>query len=266
MKCEEVEKLIVDFLDRKLGSEITEEIEQHLASCEKCLDEVKETKELFSVIAGAPAVKPAETLRINFYHMLHGQINKNGVIDSNPVGKKKVNRRIVLYVIAAGLLILVAGTFLGLLLHTGMTGSRDREISQMKTEISDLRKTTMMSMIQQESSSGRIMAVSYAQEIDSPDQNVIDVLVKTLNGDRNVNVRLAAAYALGKFAGQQSVCDSLVASLSQQTDPVIQVTLINILAERKARSALIPIQKIISNRSTMNEVKTVAKNSLHYFI
>jgi len=100
------------------------------------------------------------------------------------------------------------------------------------------------------------------EELDKPDQNVIDVLVKTLNNDKNVNVRMAAAYALSKFADQRTVCDSLVKSLSLQRDPILQVTLINILAERKEKSALKPIQEIIANRSTMKEVKAVAQNSL----
>ncbi len=98
------------------------------------------------------------------------------------------------------------------------------------------------------------------------DENVIDVLVKTLNNDKNVNVRLAAAYALSKFAYERSVSDSLVKSLTRQTDPILQVALINILAERKEKSALRPIQEIISNKSTLKEVRDVAENSLHVLI
>ena len=54
-------------------------------------------------------------------------------------------------------------------------------------------------------------------DLDNPDDNVIGVLVKTLNNDKNVNVRMAAAYALSKFAYQRAVCDSLVKSLSLQS-------------------------------------------------
>ena len=64
----------------------------------------------------------------------------------------------------------------------------------------------------------------------------------------------------------EHVCDSLVKSLSQQTDPILQVALINILAERKVKSALKPIQEIIANKSTLKEVRNVAENSLHVLI
>jgi hypothetical protein len=46
----------------------------------------------------------------------------------------------------------------------------------------------------------------------------------------------------------------------------LQVTLINILAERKVKSALVPIQKIIANRNTLKEVRAVAENSLRVLI
>ena len=121
-------------------------------------------------------------------------------------------------------------------------------------------------MLKEESSSDRIHAVSYVDDLDTPDENVIEVLIKTLNHDKNVNVRMAAAYALSKFAGQRAVCDSLVKSLELQNDPIIQVTLINILVERKEKSALIPIQKIIANKSTLKEVRAVAENSLRVLI
>jgi hypothetical protein len=77
---------------------------------------------------------------------------------------------------------------------------------------------------------------------------------------------MAAAYALSKFANKRAVCDSLVNSLSLQSDPILQVTLINILAERKEKSAFVPIQRIIANKSTLKEVRAVAENSLRVLI
>ena len=56
--------------------------------------------------------------------------------------------------------------------------------------------------------------------------------------------------------------DSLVASLSKQTEPIIQIVLINILAEKKETRAIRPIQEIISNGNTMKEVRDIAEKSL----
>lgn len=268
MKCEDVDKLMIDYLDRTLDSNTAEEIDKHLAVCERCLDDMKDTKEMLSGFAGAPAVKPDDSLRINFYHMLHSEINKTAHAMSKedaPVKKISFNRQWIS--IAAGIALFAAGSFIGIFVNSGISNSKNNnEISQLHTEVSDLKKAAMFTMLQQESSSDRIQAVRYADDLQSPDQNVIDVLLKTLNTDRNVNVRMAAAYALSKYADQKVVCDSLVQSLTSQTDPIMQVTLINLLAERKVKTAMVPIQRIISNKKTIKEVRNVAENSLHAFI
>jgi hypothetical protein len=264
MKCEEVELKMVDYLDGNLSQGDREEIEKHLETCERCLDELRESQQILNLITKDELVKPDESLRINFYHMLHSEIKKaeeqKTISLKQPVIPWYTLGR---YRAAAGLALLIAGTFLGMLIHSGLGNSvASDELKQLHSEVSELKKASMFTMLKDESSSDRIQAVRYVEELDKPDQNVIDVLVTTLNNDRNVNVRMAAAYALSKFADQRSVCDTLVKSLSLQSDPILQVTLINILTEKKEKSALKPIQEIIANRSTMKEVRTVAQNSL----
>jgi hypothetical protein len=77
-----------------------------------------------------------------------------------------------------------------------------------------------------------------------------------------VNVRLAALYSLATFADNRSVRDSLVLSLPKQTEPLIQVMLINLLAERRDNRAIGPIKEIISNKNTLPAVKDAAQRSL----
>jgi hypothetical protein len=260
MKCEEVQALIIDYLDNKLEREQILGIEKHLETCEKCLDELKDSQQLLQMISDDKMVEPDESLRINFYHMLHNEIRKNE--NQNPDTIKSAQIKWYdksVYRIAAGIALLICGTFIGMTFYSGITNSRQtRELSQLKSEVNALRKTALFTMLKDESSSHRIQAVNYADEIDTPDENLIDALVKTLNNDRNVNVRMAAAYALAKFTAQRSVCDSLVKSLSLQSDPILQVTLINILVDLGEKNALEPIQQILSNDKTLEEVKTVA--------
>ena len=41
MKCEEVELRMIDYLDKNLEESISHEIEKHLESCERCIDDLK---------------------------------------------------------------------------------------------------------------------------------------------------------------------------------------------------------------------------------
>ena len=128
-----------------------------------------------------------------------------------------------------------------------------------------MKEVVMLNLIDDQSASQRIKAVSYAEEMANPDQQVIDVLVNTLNHDKNVNVRLAALYSLARFADRRSVRDSLVNSLSTQTEPIIQVVLINLLAEKRETRAIAPIRNIMTNKKTLKEVKDAAQQSLKVF-
>lgn len=262
MNCSEVESRMMDWLDNTLEEGLRKDIESHLVNCERCLDELKDVKQVMQFIANQEEAKPDDSLRINFYHMLHREIQKNEKRNTLTPPKPPIrwfdNRAAI---IAAAFALIICGTFLGAFIQSKIINSNPaNQLKQLQSEVSDLKKAVMFTMLNEESSSNRIQAVNYADELANPDKKVIDVLVRTLNQDKNVNVRMAAAYALAKFADQGYVCDSLVTSLSRQEDPILQVTLINILVEKKVKSALKPIQQIITNKSTLKEVRNVAEN------
>src|SRR5262249_15895894 len=161
---------------------------------------------------------------------------------------------------------LAGGIGIGMAIKSGPPTNTVAEINSLKTEVNDLEKKMkeqeMLNLIDDESASQRIKAVSYAEEMASPDDKVIDALFHSLNKDKNVNVRLAALYSLARFADRHAVRDSLVSSLGIQTEPIIQVVLINLLAEKRERKAIAPIQEIMTNKKTLKEVKDAAQKSL----
>ncbi len=264
MKCEELEEKIIDYLDNKLDKEENLEIEKHLETCERCLDEFRDLQEVMKLISSKEEVEPDDSLRINFYHMLHSEIKKSKGSRTAETTSPWFNRTI--FRIAAGFALLICGTLIGIMIQSGVRNSHQAQLEQLRSEVTTLKKTAMFTMLKEESSSNRLQALNYADELDAPDQNVIEVLVKTLNTDKTVNVRMAAAYALAKYADQQQVCNSLVKSLSLQSDPILQITLINILVERREKSAVKPIQKILTDENTMEEVKHIAENGIKMLI
>ncbi len=262
MKCEEIEMKMIDYLDGNLSEIEKEDFEKHIETCERCLDELMHSQKVLQLADQVPIEKPDESLRINFFHMLHDEIRKADEKDKTQTHSQSTawyNRSSLRY--AAGIAFLISGTAIGIFINAGLKNAgRSAELKRLQSEVTDLKRTALFTMLKEESSSYRIQAVGYADEIESPDENVIEVLINTLNHDKNVNVRMAAAYALEKFATERSICDSLVKSLSQQTDPILQVTLINILVGIKEKSALQPIQQILTNENTIEEVKRVAEN------
>lgn len=264
MNCDESVTKMMDYLEGNLSQHEVEQLEKHLASCERCMDEVREYQTILKDIANTEMETPDESLRINFYHMLHSEIEKQ----KKTIEPTKVLRMNFPYSkVAAGLALLVAGTFIGMVLNPLLKhDNQNSELTQLKTEVQSMKEVVMMNMLNEESPSDRIKAVNYAEEIPSPNDQVIEALVKTLNTDKNVNVRMAAAYSLSKFSNRQIVVDSLVKSLEKQTDPTIQIVLMDILVQKREASAVRPMQKIMSSDKTIKEVKDIAKKNIQILL
>ena len=117
----------------------------------------------------------------------------------------------------------------------------------------------MMALLNNEhSASTRMQGVSVAYELNKPDDEIVSVLVKTLNSDPNTNVRLAALDALSKFSREDGVCKSLIESLATQKDPIIQIALIQLMVKMKEKSIVKQLEKIATDNKTMKAVKTEA--------
>jgi len=281
--------MMVDYLDQAMDVIYSDAVKQHLAGCDQCRREAEELQELLLAMAASEMRQPGQEMRETFQLMLQSELNmettdrllhegeESGVGSggmkggSGQVGEGVSGGRGKLKVLsggwlwwrmAAAVVLLVGGVGIGVLLSSRKLSDRPDQLTAMQKEIKEMKQMLLYSLIDDESASQRIKAVGYAEEMSNPDQKVIEVLVGTLNHDKNVNVRLAALYSLSSFADNRVVRDSLVASLPGQTEPLIQVMLINLLATKRDSRAIGPIREIISNKNTLPEVKQAAEQSL----
>lgn len=260
MKCEDIEHLMIDYLDNTLDEETRVLVDSHLASCEKCPGLFKESRKLLNLISDSGMEQPDDSLRANFYKTLHNEIkNTDRIIQvpSIPSSARSIN---LFMRIAAGLALLITGFFAGnMVKFNGTPGNPDERIEQLQSEVTEMRKQMMFTMLNESSSSYRLKAIGYTDELNNADDEVVKALLNTLNNDDNVNVRIAAAFSLERFTDNRMVCDSLIASLPRQADPVVQVTLINILVDIREKSVLRILYQIISDENTLTEVRSVAE-------
>ncbi|HLF33350.1 MAG TPA: zf-HC2 domain-containing protein [Cyclobacteriaceae bacterium] len=266
MKCEEVQSVLIDYIDGGLEAETRKEIDDHLKSCEVCSGELARERMIIDKMAGSETIIPGERLRANFHAMLKSEIEN--LARANSIKETPIHRILGIkwsspfMRIAAGLAILIAGIAIGVFIRSGSGRQQSGQLSELKIEMQEMKEMLMLTMLNEESASQRIKAVNYTSEISVPDQKVITALISTLNHDKNVNVRMAAAYSLSKYWDNTLVRDSLVESLGRQNDPIIQIVLINIFTDKKEIKAIRPMQDIIMNENTISEVKDIAEKSL----
>jgi hypothetical protein len=266
MPCNDAELLLIDYLDNQLSNTSKKSLGQHLQGCVQCSRQLAEYRELFQSIAAQKTEKPGPALRDNFNSMLQSEINMLAtarIIEPTMKKTASVHSLTGFLVKVAACLILLAG---GIILGTSVTGQRNAEniaqVTALRREVKAMKEAMIFSLLADESASERIKAISYAEQMSDPGQGIITALIRTLNLDQNVNVRLAALGSVSKFSSNQVIRDSLVNSLRFQQEPIVQIVLINILTDRKEKRAVDAIKEIISNKTTLAPVKDAAEKGL----
>jgi hypothetical protein len=263
MNCEDVQSLLPDYYDDMLTPVTRYAVQIHLQGCEACNKELHEITVLFESIAGTDEELPSTHLKEKFGKMLDEEVRSEEIRRNRPGAKVTSIRQLSTYwKVAAAVAIFLSGVLVGQRFHAVAETGSCAQIRVLQSEVQDVKELMMFKMLKEESASDRIQAVNYVNEMPNPDNKVISALINTLNHDKNVNVRLASLYSLAKFSDVPAVSDSLVNSLSRQTEPLIQIVLINMLAAKREAKARKPIQDILNSDQTIKEVKVIAAKGL----
>jgi len=258
--CEQIQALLIDFVDKTLDREKTREVRQHLESCKQCRDEADILVVLFGEMEKVENQMPDASLSQNFHAMLEAEKEKSGKV----VKKQQPEHFNWFYSyfgqIAAAITILLTGMFIGSMLNG--SGRHNTEVAEIKKEMYHMKEMLILSKLSQPVASERMIAASYLDDVSKPDEEVLKALIKTMNTDQNSNVRMAAMNALTKFKNESLVADALVESLALQTDPIIQISLINILVKMRDNRAVDQMKQIIDNNNTNQSVKKLAEEGI----
>jgi anti-sigma-K factor RskA len=234
MKCEEIGELLPDYLQGSLKAEQDNLVEQHIAECADCREEVVIWKKLSLL----PVEQPSKELRERFEAVLQAyQTGRSARAASGVAGEKRVSGwgwlRSPVGAVAWSAALLVLGVFTGSYLGTkpAHTNNDRDEIAAMHTELTNMKQVVVLSMLQQQSASERLQAVSYSRREDQLDPQVMSALVHTLRYDGSVDVRLAALDALSRHGAQPQVHKGVVDALQEQQSPLVQVALIDLMLE-----------------------------------
>ncbi len=164
--------------------------------------------------------------------------------------------------IAASICFLIIGFIGGRMYPVQQPDMESSQMAELKNDVKEMKQMVMFSMLKQQSASERLKAVNYVKEFNDPDPKIVAALLKTLNEDDNVNVRLAAARALADFPAVDSAREALVNSLGKQTDPIVQLALIDIFVDLEEKRAVKQMQKLLEQGETLDVVKEEVQKGL----
>jgi len=164
----------------------------------------------------------------------------------------------------AGAALLIAIGFSAGLLTQKRSGNS--EVKELAQEVTGLKEMMMISMLEKESATDRLKAVSLSEEIQGPSKKVTDALFKTLNSDPSVNVRLASLEALQNYAKSPNVRANLVRAIPIQDSPLVQVALAELMVKLQEKSSVKELKKLMEQETTPKEVKQRIEESINVLI
>ena len=135
---------------------------------------------------------------------------------------------------------------------------KQAELQQLRDEVLTTQKMLVLSMLNQSSASSRIKALNISAKKTQIDPQILDAFAHTLLHDENINVRMKAAEALAEQGNEPYVVAMLIKTLKTAKSPELQITLIDILVDLKAKDALGEFHELLQQDSLMEIVKTKA--------
>ena len=249
MKKRDIREKAADLFKKDPGPGEEEDIINALENDGMTREEIDSLKAINSGLDHVFEGEPGEQLDKRFYSMLKDESSRSGL---HEIQKSSFKQTWMLA--AAGIALFILGWF-SASWYTNSSGSNN-QIADLSGEVRELKETLVLTMMSQSSSTERIKAVNMAVEFDNAGTRIIDNLFKVLNSDNNDNVRLLALEALIKYSGNQEVRQGLVSSIVNQTSPMIQLRMTEIMTALNEKSAAAEFRKVLNDASLNYSVRT----------
>jgi hypothetical protein len=253
MEKEKLESLLIDYIDGRLSPEDRVAAEQAIAQDATAKQLYEQLKTVMSAMDNTEDIEPGQRLRSSFDSML-----------AKEMAKAKPSRTVffqpVVYRMAAGIVLVIAALYGGNAIIR--SNQQEAELQALKKEVESTKQMMLLMLDNQQSASQRMVGATVSYTIEKADDEIVDALVKTMNEDPNTNVRLAALEGLIRFQSDPRVKKALIASLSLQKDPVVQITLIQFMVKMKEREVVKQLQHIVDDTRTIKAVKDEALTGL----
>lgn len=247
MDKEKLEEMIIDYIDNELDVHDRDVIERELTTNAEAYALYTQLKEMLRVMDNTAVAEPAKDLSAGFDKVLREELS---AVKPGKTAWFKPS----FYRAAAAVTLLVVGGGIGYLINESNT----RRIQAMEAQVNSL----MQMMHNNVSASQRLQGVNVAMTMEKADDEIIDVLVTMMNEDPNSNVRLAALDALARFVDEPHVRKHIIDALSKQTDPVVQIALIQLLVKIREKEVVNDLRKIVDDEETIQAVKDEAYSGI----
>lgn len=240
------EEKIIEYLQGEMNNEEAKAFQGIIANNADLQAEIEEYKILLGIIDDQEVNMPSASLKKNFLEMLEAE--EANIAKAKPRTAKVINLKSIMSIAA----ILVIGLLVGININQrSMLNSQNQMNQQLFAEMQrDLNSSSV---------TGRIEAIQVSNQMENPDEDILDALIHTMENDKSSNVRLASVEALQGFSENEKVRLAMVNSLLTEKDPFVLIAMINTLSIHKDQRAVDKLEKI----TTSEEFDKFIKDEAH---
>jgi hypothetical protein len=275
MNCQNARETFPELLDPRTPASAHLEARAHLANCPACQRDFATLAQTLTALDTMPVPQPSPRLRQQFYALLEEE--KHSAASARAAVEREQRRRSVLRWIFAplgGAALLAVGFTFGLRFTpstpvqtvTVADAETKQELHDLRTKIEHLE--TMNQLVaasfqgNQRPANDRLRGVLTSAAQENPNDRVINELISSLALDSSANVRMAALDALYPYANRDAVRATVLASLPRETNPMVQVMMIDFLAAARDFEAKPALERMSVNTLADQNVREAAKRAL----
>jgi hypothetical protein len=248
---------MADFASGEIDSNNLNLLMSHIEVCEKCREEFEQIGLLDKAFDLLPDLEAESGSEYDSgYDLAENYIRNEKRI--------RLRRFLIPAGIAASVLLFLSGFYAGRI-HRD-EDPRDQQIAALRDEVKETKNLMILSLLKQESASKRIQAAIYADKMDELQPDVRDALLQSLNNDVSTNVRLASLEALSKYTDNPFIRTELIRAFDQESDPIIQVNMINLMVLLNEKSSAGIMEKLVNDDNTDTLVKNQARKGLEILL
>jgi len=257
MNCKDYSELMIECFAGDINNNVLKKLMGHLDVCSDCRNEYQQLEEINKSFDLLPDLKLGSISDIYQNHDSVQELTEK----RQRRGFKHISRKILIPAgVAASIILFLAGFLAGRIQKEN--NLKYQEIAALRSEVNETKNLMILSLLKQQSASKRIQAASYAEKLEDLQPEVMDALLQSLNTDQSTNVRLASLEALSKYTDNPFIRTELVKAFDQESDPVIQVNMINLMVLLNEKSSAQILQRLLDDDNTELIVKDQARKGL----
>jgi Putative zinc-finger len=265
MNCQTCLERMAELADAKLDEKTTEVMRAHIEGCPGCRGEYESLRRTLEALDALPADAPSHQLRAR----LMGDVEAEKLTLRRQAGwastiraaaDSRRTRRFALLPLLVPSLGACALLALGFML--GERTATQRQLADLRSRVDTMGQLFEQSVLQKRATGERLETVLTAGEARKPDERVINGLINTMAFDTSVNVRLNALNALYSHADQEVVRAGVLACLPRESNPLVQVSMIDFLVAAREHGASPELRRLVGDPQADVDVRESARRAI----